>query len=275
MRDDDKKIKAVPDLSMSADERPERRQPRASTSRKPVSAAPKPEPQKSGNGLSWFLLILVLGIGGAGGWQFWQLQQKLEETRFQLDSTEENLTQVTGEVSATGENLTKRDTSLRSELKEVNSEIRKLWDVSNKRNRKWIETNKANITKATRLAESANKSADAVSKNVAALTKEVDDTEQILKAIGTEQVAVQSEMTLTLQSISEQISASQTQIDQLKQQLDQQVKRNAQLEAQLKDQADAVKSMDQFRQQMNRKMTQVESTVREYTRPPEEGLGLQ
>ena len=274
MRDDEKKIKAVPELSISADERPERRQPRGTAKKNAGSEIPKTV-GKGGNGMSWFLLVLVAAMGGAGAWQFHEVQQELKDTRAQLHSAEDNLNQVTGKVSATGETLNQSDSSLRSELKEVNSEIRKLWDVSNKRNRQWILINKDNVVKATKKADDATEkanraaeNADKANKAIAGLSKEVKDSGQILKAMSSEQVAAQSEVTINMQAMRKQLEALQTQLAQQK-------KRNAELEQNIKDQSDAVKSMDNFRQQINRQILQLEGTVREFTQPPEQGLGLE
>ncbi|MCW7554018.1 hypothetical protein NX722_15600 [Endozoicomonas gorgoniicola] len=272
MRDDDKKIKAVPELSISADERPERRQSKG-TARKPTvadtpkSQAPKVA-KKPGNGMTWFLLVLVAALGGAGGWQFYEMQQVLEDTRSQLQNAKDNLSQVTGEVSATGKTLNQSDSSIRSELKEVNSEIRKLWDVSNKRNRHWILINKDNVVKATKKADNAASEAGKANKAIAGLSKELKDARQSLKAMSSEQVAAQSEVTANLQAMRSQLEALQSQLAQQK-------KQNAELEQRIRDQSDAVKSMDNFRQQVNRKIHQLEETVREFTQPPEQGLGLE
>ena len=272
MRDDDKKIKAVPELSISADERPERRQSKG-TARKPtVADTPKAQApkvtKKAGNGMTWFLLVLVVALGGAGGWQFYEMQQVLEDTRSQLQNAKDNLSQVTGEVSATGKTLNQSDSSIRSELKEVNSEIRKLWDVSNKRNRQWILINKDNVVKATKKADDAASEADKANKAIAGLSKELKDTSQSLKAMSSEQVAAQSEVTADLQAMRSQLEALQSQLAQQK-------KQNAELEQRIRDQSDAVKSMDNFRQQINRQIHQLEGTVREFTQPPEQGLGLE
>ncbi|UYM15209.1 coiled-coil domain-containing protein [Endozoicomonas euniceicola] len=279
MRDDDKKIEAVPELSISADERPERRQSKG-TARKPE--APKAQAskeqaskeqastvaKKAGTGMTWFLLVLVAALGGTGAWQFYEMQQALEDTRVQLQHARDSLSQVTGEVSATGKNLNQSDSSIRSELKVVNSEIRKLWDISNKRNRQWILINKDNVVKATKQADSAATEADKANKAITGLSKELKDANQSLKTMNSEQVAAQSEVTINLQALRKQLEALQSQLAQQK-------KQNAELEQRIRNQSEAVKSMDNFRQQVNRKIHQLEETVREFTQPPEQGLGLE
>ncbi|MGI9277571.1 MAG: hypothetical protein ACR2PT_22315 [Endozoicomonas sp.] len=258
MRREDKTINEIPDLAISADDRPERRRQAGNSGRAPAKTR---EPGGGGKGFSWFLLILIIALASGGGWQFLELQKELSATRQELVSAHEKLSNVTGEVTATGKNLDQSGSAMRSELKVLDSEIRKLWDVSNKRNRQWIVINKDNIVKVTRTAD---KTAEEVKK----VQGQVKNMDQMVKAITTEQVAAQSEVTASLDTLIEQMKA-------LKAQLAQQQTRQDELDKMIVNQQDAVKSMDLFRQQVNRKLQQLESTVRDFTLPPQQGLGLQ
>ena len=272
MRDDDKKIKVVPELSISADERPERRQSKGASARKNDNTVSEPQQpvvvKKSSSGLSWLLLVLLGALGGVGFWQYTELNQRLQDNQQLLQGTRDKLAEVTGEVSATGENLNQSDSSIRSELKVLDSEIRKLWDVANKRNRQWILINKDNVVKAQITADSAISDAEKANKAVAGLSKELKDTLQQLKKLGSEQVASRSELNLTIESL-------RTQVKELEQLLAVEKKQNAELAELINDQAKAARAMDNFRQQVNRKLSQLEASVRDLTQPPEQGLGLE
>ena len=270
MRDNDKKIKVVPELSISADERPEHRQSGTASARgnETIVEALRRVQKKGGNGLSWLTLLLLAGLGGAGFWQYTELNQQLQATQQQLSAARDHLAEVTGEVSATGENLNQSDSSLRSELKVLDSEVRKLWDVSNKRNRQWILINKDNVVKVRKTAESAVAEAEKANKSVAGLSSDIKKTGQQLKALGSEQVASRSELTLNIDALRKQVQS-------LEQQLAEQKQQNADLQTLVNDQSDAARSLDNFRQQVNSKLLQLESSIRELTQPPEQGLGLE
>lgn len=269
MKREDKAINDIPDFSLSADERPDRRRSTGVPPKKPGKPAPENNSPKGGSGaMVWLLLVLILVLAGGGIWQFQLMQKELMATRAELKSAQESLQQVTGEVSATGENLDQSGSALRSELKVVNSEIRKLWDVANKRNKKWIVINKDNVVKATRIAEGAAGDAEKANKSITGIKSQVREMDQLMKAISTEQVAAQSEATASMETLRKQMADIQALMEDQK-------KLMAELNKKVENQQQAVKSVDAFRQQVNRKIQQLEGTVRDFTQPPQEGLGLQ
>ncbi|WP_062266330.1 hypothetical protein [Endozoicomonas arenosclerae] len=270
MREEDKAINDIPDFSIAADERPGRRKAAATGGTPPgkKGGADRSNPGKGGSGLTWLLLVMIIVLGAGGVWQFKLMQEELAETRKALASTQERLSSVTGEVTATGENLDQSGSALRSELKVVNSEIRKLWDVANKRNRQWILINKDNVVKALKEAEEAGKTADKASGQLSSLQKRIREMDQLMKAISTEQLAAQGEMTESLARFDKQVA-------EMKKLVADQKKLQTELTGKVEDQQQAVKAVDSFRVQVNRKLQQLEDTVRDLTQPPKEGLGLE
>ncbi|WOG26481.1 hypothetical protein [Endozoicomonas sp. 8E] len=270
MREENKAINDIPDFSIAADERPGRRKAAATGGTPPVNKAGtgRTPSGKSGNGLAWLVLVMIVVLGAGGVWQFKLIQKELADTRQALKATQEKLSTVTGEITATGENLDQSGSALRSELEVVNSEIRKLWDVSNKRNRQWILINKDNVAKALKEADKAGKTADKASGQLSALQKRIREMDQLMKAISTEQLAAQSMMTDSLAKFDKQVA-------EMKKLVADQKKLQAELTRKVEDQQQAVKAVDSFRVQVNRKLQQLEDTVRELTQPPREGLGLE
>ncbi|WP_257280449.1 MULTISPECIES: hypothetical protein [unclassified Endozoicomonas] len=267
MREEDKAINDIPDFSIAADERPGRRKAAATDGKPTVKKGSSPS-GKSGNGLAWLTMVMIIVLGAGGVWQFKQVQQELADTRQALKATQEKLSTVTGEVTATGQNLDQSGSALRSELEVVSSEIRKLWDVSNKRNRQWILINKDNVVKALKEAEEAGKTADKVSRQLSALQKSTREMDRLMKAISSEQVAAQGVMTDSLEKFEKQFA-------EMKKQVADQKTLQAELIRKVEDQQQAVKAVDSFRVQVNRKLQQLEDTVRGLTHPPGEGLGLE
>ncbi len=287
MKKEDKLINEIPDFSISADERPNRRKASGTTVKRskpqsPTDSQGNNQPGGSGNSFGWILLVLVLVLSGGGVWQFKIMQQELALTRNALALTQNKLGRVTGEITATGQTLDQSGSALRSELKVVSSEIRKLWDVSNKRNRQWILINKDNVVKALKQSEQADKAADKasaqaekvgksagkLSSELTGLKKSVRDMEQLMKSISTEQLAARGEITVTIESYNNRIEAMKSLLSIQKKQL-------TSFEQQIKDQDQAARSVDAFRRQVNKKLQQLETSVRDLTQPPQKGLGLQ
>ncbi|MGI9280630.1 MAG: hypothetical protein ACR2PX_13560 [Endozoicomonas sp.] len=273
MREEDKAINDIPDFSIAADERPGRRKTAATGGTPPgkkggTGPSPAGKGGKGGNGLTWLLLVMILVLGAGGVWQFKLMQQELADTRQALKATQTKLSMVTGEVTATGENLDQSGSAMRSELKVMDSEIRKLWDVANKRNRQWILINKDNVVKALKEAEEAGKTADKAVGELSVLQKRMREMDQLMKAISTEQLAAQGEMTDSLARFDKQVG-------EMKKLVADQKKLQSELTKKVEDQQQAVKAVDSFRVQVNRKLQQLEDTVRDLTQPPKEGLGLE
>ena len=145
MQKDNKIYQSNQDLSITADQRPSRHRSTGSGPKSSGKSAANGKSSGTGYLVSGVLFVLLAGVTAGGYWQVTELHKALKETRQELQATRDQLGLVTGQVSQTGESINQSDSIFRSELKEVNSEIRKLWDVANKRNRQWINDNKDKI----------------------------------------------------------------------------------------------------------------------------------
>jgi type I site-specific restriction endonuclease len=97
-------------------------------------------------GLNIVLFILIAGLMGAGWFITLQAEQMTEMARvaedraIRLARLEDRSTEAATVLSETGK-------STGQKLDYWEDEIRKLWDVTNKRNKKWIETNQKALQK--------------------------------------------------------------------------------------------------------------------------------
>lgn len=203
--------------------------------------------------------------------QYWQvnaIQDDLEQARAELRAAKKALGVVTGEVSATGENLNKSDSALRSELKALNSElktanneIRKLWDLANKRNRKNISSNEQGINALEKKLEKVNAQAGKAMAATAESKTAIDALNQKVRGLTTDQLAASSEITAAFEKFSSQLK----QLDELYTE-----------QKQLQEQQQATeKSMDAFRLRVNRQILQLEASFRELTQAPDKALKFQ
>lgn len=219
----------------------------------------------------WILSLVLIAATGVGGWQFYLLQQSLVKTQAELKTTQNKLNKITGDISAADANISQSDSIFRSELKVVNSEIRKLWDVSNKRNREWINENKDNIEVGSKKldavssrAERANRLVGASKKTTDQMQAKINELNQLIKAVSTEQLVSSSDMTSNL-------SALKADLDKVRQLMAEQEK----LQKQIQAQTDLQKSFNNFRSQTNQRILQLENTLRSLTNPEEEALSIQ
>lgn len=113
-----------------------------------AAAEPAGADQPRRGGAGWRLLALLALLGVAGlGWLSWQQQQ-------QLRALDERFVNLHSRLDSTGETLSESGASLTSRIEEQNAkldthwaEIKKLWGVTNDRNRKAIEAQGATLAK--------------------------------------------------------------------------------------------------------------------------------
>ena len=96
-------------------------------------------------------LIMALLIGGLvlAGWFIANQQQLLSAAETRAGKAEERLDYLEARLSATDSAMSGQGEETQEQLGLWESEIRKLWAVSNERNKKWIKDNEAAVKKLT------------------------------------------------------------------------------------------------------------------------------
>ena len=187
----------------------------------------------------FIILIAFFGLLGGGGYGWLQyqglslrhdsLQQRFDDLESRLSSTDESVTQSGAALQL---NISKQG----DELKKHWSEIRKLWGVANDINKKKIEKNQKDISF---LANKRNTLETAIAKE-----------SKSLKALSASYLAINADMeaiTNGLQGQADELDLLQTSIKRI----DRDIKNNL----------EAVKSMEAFRRQINQKIYQLEQPI--------------
>lgn len=212
----------------------------ASGSRTEKAVAGKGSPSNASASLSglWQFMIVIafFGLLGGGGYGLLQyqdlsqrhdsLQQRFEDLESRFSSTDESVTQSGAALQL---NISKQG----DELKKHWSEIRKLWGVTNDINKKKIEKNQKDISF---LANKRNSLETMIAKE-----------SKSLKALSASYLAINADMEAinnSLQGQADELDLLQTSIKQI----DRDIKNNM----------EAVKSMEAFRRQINQKIYQLE-----------------
>lgn len=215
----------------------------ASGSRTEKAAAGKGSPSNASASLSgsWQFMVLIafFGVLGGGGYGWLQyqdlslrhdsLQQRFDDLESRFSSTDESVTQSGAALQL---NISKQG----DELKKHWSEIRKLWGVTNDINKKKIDKNQKDISF---LANQRNTLELAIAKE-----------SKSLKALSANYLAINADMEAInngLQGQADELDLLQTSIKQI----DRDIKNNM----------EAVKSMEAFRRQINQKIYQLEQPI--------------
>ena len=93
------------------------------------------------------LLTLMIAGFGIGGWFVFNQQQELLASEHQRAETEQRVQHLEARLRATDETMTEAGEDTNEQLTFWESEIRKVWDIANKRNKKWIQDNQAAVTR--------------------------------------------------------------------------------------------------------------------------------
>ncbi|MTI14507.1 coiled-coil domain-containing protein [Sansalvadorimonas verongulae] len=278
----------LPSISLSPDDMPERTPDRSKkASEKKVSSktsTSKSSAQKDGGGSRFPISTIILSVAflalAAGGYmQMQALQTELRDAQAQLKVTTSLLNDVSGAVSQTGETLSKSDNKVQDELKAVNFEIRKLWDLSNRRNRPNIETQTKRVdalsASVAKSGEELENSVNKIDKN----TKELAEAEKRLAALRKEMQAVSADVVAGSTITREQVSDLQSTVDGLSATVKTVTSTseglNADIKNQVKDYGEKIKAIDAHRQQVNRRLLQLENSVRSLQSGSRSGLTVQ
>lgn len=183
-----------------------------------------PRSVRSGNLMLWGVtLTLAVGIGGVY-LQNTQLTQLVQQQNTQLSQALNRVQKLEDELTATGRDLSKSGETLETRIQTNESEIRKLWDLSNKRNRKEIEDNDKQIaalkTQLANLLSEAKALQAAIKDESATRNTTVDalKTEQELlnTKLGNQQLLMTEQNSTQQQALSKLVESEAAQRNALK-----------------------------------------------------------
>ena len=229
---------------------------RQNTRGKPAkSKAPSSRPAPSGGGSSsqaglWMVLLLVIACSAGGGWYLWD---KVERLQLSLKSSTENLAGAEQTLSKLQTSLENRDNTLSKsgdqmveDIKLLDTEVRKLWDLSNKKNRPEI----AELTKQVKTLKSDLKSS---SSTVSGLSKKISSTEEQQAALKKQLVEMQ-ESSATLAKSSDTLKKELQQMKSILGNASDFDDRITSLEV-------AIKAIDAHRSQINGRLEKLDKEV--------------
>jgi chromosome segregation ATPase len=130
--------------------------------------APK---QSNFNGMLVFVIVLMAIMMGVGGYTLFEVQENLDQSNRLLEKSQESIRELDQRLALAGSESSSSFLSMKSSIEANLSEIRKLWDVSNKRNRQWIKANEAAIGAQNKTVASADGRVKAMEVNIAEYTR--------------------------------------------------------------------------------------------------------
>ena len=166
-----KNTQEMPSIAPSQDDIASRR-----TSRRGEPVTSRSRSSAAGVVINLVMALLIAGLT-ASGWFIATQNDALAEARIERGEAVARLERIERRLSLTDEALGQADAETQDKLQYWESEIRKLWDVTNKRNRGWIEENQAALA-------SLKQGVDAQSQSIAEVRAQATD---LRRAIGTQE----------------------------------------------------------------------------------------
>jgi chromosome segregation ATPase len=207
--------------------------------------------------LALIAALIALGVIGFVYWQFSveraQLEVRLQQADARIMELEQKLT-VTGDESS--QSLTVLGANVKAvgaSLADVNSEIRKLWALSNDRNRKEIKDNALAIAELQTMNANNKKTFSDLQQSLEGNKTQV----QALSGLSAKLKDLQGELAV-LSEVQESQQAAFAQTRNLPSEL-QTLKSS--FNSRISANEEAVKSMDAFRLQVNRQLLQIGGTT--------------
>lgn len=197
-------------------------------------------------GVNLILVILLAGLMVAG-WFVANQQQTLVAEKQAREAAEARIALMEDRLRMTDETLTEAGSETKSELGRWESEIRKLWAVSNERNKKWIEDNQAALKKHNGSLANLNKKQADLGTQLTSLQRSVAQQGDLRGELS--QVSKQLEQMLkTQRELVDKVNAARQSVASLQAGLANRVTENEQ----------AVASMDAYRVQLNNRLDALE-----------------
>ena len=197
-------------------------------------------------GTNLIVVVLIAGLVLAG-WFIANQQQMLKEEQARVNDANSRLEKLEARLIATDSALSQGGADTQEQIGFWESEIRKLWAVSNERNRKWIKDNERNVDK------------------VAKTLNGIEASNRDLKAaIGRHESAFSQQQALVDQLTSLELQMQQIVrgqrdlVDKVNAATQSVASMRASLAGKVDDNSEAIQSMDAFRVAINSRLADIE-----------------
>lgn len=248
----------------------------------PPPSAPVGNGGKKGSAGVALLFLMVLLLAGMFGYKMWLQEQRFNRAMAQAQA---QIDVLQAQLSDTGETLVESSDQLLntvrrhgSEISTNKDEIRKLWDVSNKRNRGWIEENReaiaelkkaqeplsglpASVRSATQKAESAEQAIAQLRRQVTALDGVSQKADNAVSTANSSRQAAQSNER-QISTLTDQLATLRRESQALRGQVLQLESQGGQMtDTQVRDIEEAIAAFDSYRLQVNRRLERIENNM--------------
>ncbi len=250
-------------------------------------AARKTAAQPSAGSAAWltaFALLLIVAVAVVSFWQIFRQQATIDQLQAELGEASQYINQsklvtarLEGSLSETEANVAQSGSQLASRLNTIDSEIRKLWDVTNKRNIQLIKEAQSKIAALEATNSKLQTRLEATEQEIAKASRLVGEqqarvdglvqTQDSLKAGLTkaERVAEAAAKADAVARVESMAKNNQAQLAAVTKRIEAVASQGAgqEVDGRVKNLETAIDSIDVNRQQLNRRVLDLERRLNE------------
>ncbi|HJN50387.1 MAG: hypothetical protein QGI68_03890 [Pseudomonadales bacterium] len=212
--------------------------------------------QSSFNGTLVFVIIILAFVMGLGGFTLYEVQQKLNQTTILLTKSKDQISELERRLSSTDQDFAKSGNLVERRLGSNELEIRKLWDVSNKRNKNWIKENETALSDVRKEIERLGGAIGGINSSVEEVTGGFQQLDQQMNQFVTSAIDENEEL-------STQVSLVRGQIQDQGVELSGAERAITLLTNRVKTTEEAIDAIDQHRKQLNSAITELRAGIKQ------------
>lgn len=197
-------------------------------------------------------VLALVGAAGAGAWA-WQLQKELGQTTVMMDRYAKRIVSLEDRLSDTDEGLSQNTEAMAVKIKELYSEVDKLWASAWRRNRAAIEELQQSSSAQGNKLAAANKSLEATSGQ---LEEAMADLSRLKSVAG------------DMERLTSNARSNQAAVEQATDRLNRLNADLTRLAKRVESNEEWVQSINAFRGQVNRSLSELQATVRDLRAAP-------
>lgn len=204
-------------------------------------------------GMNVFVVLLLAGLALAG-WFIWNQQQMLAAEQIRVTDATGRLEKLEQRLMATDSALSQEGQDTQEKIGLWETEIRKLWSISNDRNKKWIKTNEQGVAKLNKTVN-----------GIAVLNRDLQASVGRHESAFTQQQTMIDQLTSLELQMQQIVRGQRDLVDKVNAATQSVASMKASLSGQVDDNSEAIQSIDAYRVALNSRLGDLERRLNAMT----------
>ena len=215
--------------------------------RRPATAARRRDGDGGGRMIGFTLVLAVLAAGlAAAGWFIANQHQLLTEEQRQVADARTRIEALEDRLRMTDQVISETDAETGEQINLWESEIRKLWAISNERNKKWIQDNQRLLQSQKTTIQALQSTNQSLKSSVARHEKALGQQQEVADQLASIELQLQRMLRGQRELVDKVNAAAQT---------------VARMNSDVKEHEQAIAAIDSYRRQFNTRLVDIEKRL--------------